>query len=192
MLRNTKSLLRYTLAVIHILSLILGFYDDTIFEALNYYTFTGNVMIGAIILFVAFKPSKEYLLLPAVATGLILNIAYVGLLVDDFNIYGDIFESEWQWFTLHYFTHYYLVFDLFYFNESKTFSKRDILKILIVSLGYLAYALVYGMITSDFAYFFLDLSTIGFGVFVYVSAIALAYFVAVYILVKLKKAKLTA
>jgi hypothetical protein len=148
---------------------------SSIFSFLNYFTNTGNVAVAVIILMVAYQKMDQKHLIHAVIIGVLINVVYIVLLVDNFDIIGDIFGSEWQWFILHYLTPYILLIDFFVYRSKITYQFNQLKYYLAVPITYLIYALIFGFVTQDYAYFFFDFNELGFFVTVYLIGITLTY-----------------
>lgn len=142
----------------------------------NYFTNTGNVIIFLLLLGIIGGYIPERHLAFGVMIGLVINIVYVNLLVDDYAIVSDIINSEWQWGVLHYVVPYGMLF-LFIYGVKETMPPlKTLLVYLWLPVLYLVYAFMYGFYSGEYAYFFLDVPTTGLpSVVIYVVGIFAFY-----------------
>ena len=155
---------------------LIAAYDGDPLLFLNYFTNTGNVIIFAVMVGIIFNFIPEKHILFAVMIGLVINLVYINLLIDNFMIVDDILNSRWQWAILHYVVPYVLLIDLLFFTQEAMPMKRTLLVYLWLPVLYLVYAFIYGTLTLEYAYFFLDIPTLGlFGVVLYVTGIFAFY-----------------
>ncbi len=185
---SKKGLIRYTISIIQVMALLVGFIklQDSIFVYFSYFTFVGNVVIGVILLSITFKLIEEKYIIYATNFGLLILLVYSFVLVD--NVYLNIIESNWPWFVLHYFTHVYLLIDFLLLNKYHEYKYIDTLKYLLVPAFYLIYAIGFTIVTGSHQYFFFRYSEIGInGVVIYIVVIAFMYLLIGNVLTFLKR-----
>lgn len=171
----TKNNVRILLAILLGLALYQSFSGDFL-SYLNYFTNTGNLAIFVVLVGIIAKRIDEKHLFFAGLISLVINIVYIVLLVDDYDVISDILDSEWQWAILHYVVPYVLLIDLFFLPSRLVPTFKRLLLYLWFPVLYVIYAMIYGAITQDFAYFFFDLNEMGFQVPLYILGIFLFYF----------------
>jgi hypothetical protein len=165
-----------------LLALLLGFalyqaFSGDFLSYLNYFTNTGNLAIFVVLVGVITKRFDEKHLFFAGLISLVINIVYIVLLVDDYDVISDIVDSEWQWTVLHYVIPYALLIDLYFLPSSWAPTFKRLLSYLWFPILYVTYAMIYGAITQDYAYFFFDLNEMGFQVPLYILGIFAFYFI---------------
>lgn len=181
-----KKSLRIALMVILGLALIQAYDGDSLLF-FNYFTNTGNVIIFILMLGILFEFIPEKHIGLGVMIGLVINIVYVNLLIDDYAIISDIVDSEWQWGVLHYLVPYVLLVDFIWLTQEAMPPYKLLLAYLVIPVTYLIYAFIYGTQTGTYAYFFLDIPTTGLlGVVSHVLGIFIFYLVLGSILIYFK------
>ncbi len=172
-----KKAFRIGLTVILGLALIQA-YDGEPLLFFNYFTNTGNVIIFVLMLGILFEFIPEKHIILGVMIGLVINIVYVNLLIDDYAIISDIVDSEWQWGVLHYLVPYVLLIDFIWGVQEAMPKLRTLIIYLVIPVTYLIYAFIYGSLTGTYAYFFLDVPLTGItGVLLYIFGIIVFYLV---------------
>lgn len=172
----TKNNARILLALLLGVALYQAFSGDFL-SYLNYFTNTGNLAIFVVLVGVITKRFDEKHLFFAGLISLVINIVYIVLLVDDYDVISDIVDSEWQWTVLHYVIPYALLIDLYFLPSSWAPTFKRLLSYLWFPILYVTYAMIYGAITQDYAYFFFDLNEMGFQVPLYILGIFAFYFI---------------
>lgn len=80
---------------------------------------------------------------------------------------------------------------LLFFREDYNFSFKDIIKWSIFPIGYIIFLLIRGSVTSDYIYPFLELDSLGFGLFTLYFIVLIAFFgilsIGVVCLTRIKK-----
>ena len=165
-----------------LLALLLGLalyqaFSGNFLSYLNYFTNTGNLAIFVVLVGVITKRIDEKHLFFAGLISLVINIVYIVLLVDDYDVISDILDGEWQWTVLHYVIPYALLIDLYFLPSSWAPTFKRLLSYLWFPVLYVTYAMIYGAITQDYAYFFFDLNEMGFQVPLYILGIFAFYFI---------------
>lgn len=181
-----KKAFRVVLTIILGLALIEA-YDGDPLGFFNYFTNTGNVIIFLLMVGILLEYIPEKHLMLGLMIGLVINIVYVNLLIDDYAIISDIVNSRWQWGVLHYLIPYALLVDFIWGVQEAMPKVRTLIIYLVIPLVYLTYALIYGSQTGEYAYFFLDIPTLGImGVIAYVLGIFIFYLMLGSLLLYLK------
>lgn len=166
---------------------LIAAYDGDPLLFLNYFTNTGNVIIFAVMVGILLNYIPEKHMVFLVMIGLVINLVYINLLIDDFMIIDDIFNNRWQWAILHYVVPYVLLIDLLVLTQEAMPLKRTLFVYLWLPVLYLVYAFIYGTLTLEYAYFFLDIPTLGLsGVAIYVTGIFAFYLILGILLLTVK------
>lgn len=172
----TKKNARIALTILLGISLIQA-YSGNFFSYINYFTHTGNIAIFVVMVGILFNKIDEKHLFFAGLISLVINLVYIGLLVDNYDVISDIVDGEWQWTVLHYVIPYALLIDLYFLPKETTPSFKRLAIYLWFPILYVIYALVYGRLNQDYAYFFFDFNELGLGVIAYILGIFGFYFV---------------
>lgn len=164
-----------------VLTLLLGLalyqaFSGDFLSYLNYFTNTGNLAIFVVLVGIILQKIDEKHLFFAGLISLVINMVYIVLLVDDYDVIGDILDSDWQWIVLHYVIPYALLIDLYFLPSQWAPTFKRLLGYLWFPVLYVVYAMLYGAFTQDFAYFFFDVNTLGFQVPLYILGIFTFYF----------------
>ena len=155
---------------------IVAAYDGDLLLFLNYFTNTGNVLIFFLLVGILLGYIPEKHLLFGVMIGLVINLVYVNLLIDDYAIVADILDSAWQWGVLHYLVPYGLLIDFIWGLNEVMPPYKTLLVYLWLPILYLVYAFIYGSATGTYAYFFFNVPETGLaGVISYVLGIFVLY-----------------
>lgn len=173
---TVKKASRILLACLLGISLIQAYGGD-FFSFINYFTHTGNIAIFVVLILILLDRIDEKHLFFAGLISLVINVVYIVLLVDNYDVIGDIVDGEWQWTVLHYVIPYALLIDLYFLPSKYAPTLKSLTKYLWFPMVYIVYALIYGAITQDYAYFFFNFNEIGLGVLFYLIGIFGFYFI---------------
>lgn len=176
MMLLTKKNARITLALILGIALIQAFSGDVL-SYLNYFTHTGNIAIFVVLVGILLNRLDEKHLFFALLISFVIHIVYIVLLVDNYDVVGDILDGEWQWTVLHYVIPYALLVDVYFLPASTIPSFKRLAIYVWFPVLYVMYAMIYGPVTEDYAYFFFDINELGVGVVVYIIGIFTFYFI---------------
>mgnify|MGYP000220314791 CR=1 FL=1 len=151
-------------------------YDGNFPLFINYFTHTGNLMTFFLLVGVLLGYIPEKHLLFGTMIGLVINLVYINLLIDNFEIVADILKSGWEYTVLHYLAPYVLIADFIFGLKEAMPSYRTLLIYLWLPVTYVVYAFIYGSATGEYAYFFFNVPETGItGVISYVLAIFVLY-----------------
>jgi hypothetical protein len=142
------------------------------FGSLQYFTYTGSLVIAVLLTLVVARRVDERHLVLALSIATVIHVVYIGLLVGPGGVVDDLRSGGLENLMLHYLTPYVLLVDLLALSEARRYRYRDAWAYLLVPVLYLGYVLVYGQLTREYPYFFLDVGELGTLVAAYVAAIA--------------------
>lgn len=142
------------------------------FGSLQYFTYAGSLVIAALLILVVARRVDERHLVLALSIATVIHVVYIGLLVGPGGVLEDLRSGGLENLVLHYLTPYVLLVDLVALSEVRRYRYRDAWAYLLVPVLYLGYVLVYGQLTREYPYFFLDVGELGILVVVYVASIA--------------------
>lgn len=145
---------------------------DEFFGSLQYFTYTGSAIAAVVLVAIAFGRVHERHLVLALSIVTIIHVVYIVLLVGFDGVVDDFLTGGLDNLVLHYAPPYYLAFDLFALSSAAAYRFRDTLSYLLVPVTYLAFVLVYGRVTGEYPYFFLNVPELGIVVLYYAAAIA--------------------
>jgi hypothetical protein len=172
---NSKRTLTTTLRLA-VAAAVLYFVVDALrgdfFGSLQYFTYTGSLVIAVLLALVVARRADERHLVLALSIATVIHVVYIGLLVGPAGVLDDLRSGGLENLVLHYLTPYVLLVDLVALSEVRRYRYRDAWTYLLVPLLYLGYVLAYGQVTREYPYFFLDVGELGMVVVVYVAAIA--------------------
>jgi hypothetical protein len=143
--------------------------------SLKYFSYTGSLVGALVLLLVVFRRVDERHLVLPFSMATIIHLVYIGLLVGPDGILHDLRTGGLLNLVLHYLPPYVLLLDLAFLSQGGRQPYRDALLYLLVPVVYLGYVAIYGLTTSVYPYFFLNLERLGFGVVPYVGGIAAAF-----------------
>lgn len=172
---NTKRILT-TILRLGVAAAVAYFVVDALrsefFGSLQYFTYTGSLVIAALLILVVARRVDERHLVLALSIATVIHVVYIGLLVGPGGVLEDLRSGGIENLVLHYLTPYVLLVDLVALSEVRRYRYRDAWAYLLVPVLYLGYVLVYGQLTREYPYFFLDVGELGILVVVYVASIA--------------------
>ena len=187
---NTKRTLTTTLRLA-VAAAVLYFVVDALrgdfFGSLQYFTYTGSLVIAVLLALVVARRADERHLVLALAIATVIHVVYIGLLVGPAGVLDDLRLGGLENLVLHYLTPYVLLVDLVVLSEVQRYRYRDAWAYLLVPLLYLGYVLIHGRITLEYPYFFLDVGELGIVVAYYVVGIAALFTGLNLVIVAVKK-----
>ncbi len=179
--RALANILRVVVAVAT-LYFVIDALRSEFFGSLQYFTYTGTLVGGLVLLFVAAgRLDERHLVLPF-SIAVVIHVVYIVLLVGPDGVIDDLLTGGAENLVLHYLPPYLLLLDLALLSRARRYLYRDGLVYLLVPMVYLGYVAIYGQVAREYPYFFLNVGELGFGVLYYVVAIA-GFFVALNLLV---------
>ena len=144
---------------------------------LQYFTYTGSLVVAVTLVLVATRRVGERHLVLAFGVAAVIHAVYVLLLVGLDGVVGDLTAGGLENWVLHYALPYYLALDVGLLARDRAYAYRDAVAYLWVPAAYLAFVLPYGSAVGSYPYSFLDVDALGPWVAAYVVGI-LAAFVA--------------
>lgn len=169
--RTLTTTLRLTLAAA-LLYFVAAALQEEFFGTLKYFTYTGSLIITGLLTLVVTRRVDERHLVLALSIATVIHVVYIGLLVGPSGVLEDLRSGGLENLLLHYVTPYVLLVDLLALSEVRRYHYRDIGPYLLVPLCYLSFVLIYGQVTDDYPYFFLNVPELGLSVVTYTGAIA--------------------
>lgn len=172
--------IRFILGIIIILITLYSYknmFTDFVYfqNVINKFTLIGNLLIGiGLILFSLDKIKSKYYIHLLLISWLIF-IVVVGIFQ-----YGLLGEG-WLGFILHYLIPLILLIDFLFLEKSYIPKYKDSFGVILIPLMYLIYVLIYGGLTSNYPYSFLDLTRIT----IYEMALTIFILLLVYLLLGL-------
>ena len=144
---------------------------------LQYFTYTGSLVVAVTLVLVATGRVGERHLVLAFGVAAVIHAVYVLLLVGLDGVVRDLTAGGLENVVLHYALPYYLALDVGLLARDRAYAYRDAVGYLWVPAAYLAFVVPYGSAVGSYPYFFLDVDALGPWVAAYVVGI-LAAFVA--------------
>jgi hypothetical protein len=138
---------------------------------LQYFTYTGSLVIALVLIFIASGRLDDRHLVLGLSAAWVIHLVYIFLLVGLAGVPNDLLTGGLENLVLHYLTPYYLLFDALVLSEPKRHGGRDALYYLLLPVAYLPFVMLYGQSAGAYPYFFLDVNELGVWVAVYVAAI---------------------
>lgn len=184
--RTVTNTLRLVVAAA-VLSFVVDALRSEFFGSLQYFTYTGSLVIAVLLTLVVARRVDERHLVLALGIATVIHVVYIGLLVGPGGVLADLRSGGLENLVLHYLTPYALLVDLMLLSQVRRYRYRDTVAYLLVPVLYLGFVLIHGRITSEYPYFFLDVDELGIAVAAYVVAIAALFMGLVLVLVAAKK-----
>ncbi len=140
-------------------------------DTLQYFTYTGSLVIAAVLVLTATGRWDDRHLVLALSAAWVIHLVYIFLLVGLPGVPNDLLTGGVDNIVLHYLTPYYLLFDAIVLARAENADRLDALRYLILPAAYLPFVMLYGRSVGAYPYFFLDVGDLGVGVAGYVTGI---------------------
>lgn len=144
-------------------------------DTLQYFTYTGSLVIALVLIFTASERLDDRHLVLGLSAAWVIHLVYIFLLVGLPGVPNDLLTGGMENVVLHYLTPYYLLFDALVLSQPKGFHRLDALRYLILPAAYLPFVMLYGQSAGAYPYFFLDVNELGVWVAAYVVAILMMF-----------------
>ncbi len=152
-----KKSLRFIIAAITIFALWSSAttWEVGVFKFFSMFTYDSNLIVALVLILVSVnKLNSKYMLYATIYITITMIIYHLLL--------GDGLASEaWTSIVLHYLIPLYMIFDLLVLTGIEKVKYTEAFKVIVFPLIYFAYAMIFGALTSNYPYFFLDINEVG-------------------------------